>query len=46
MKNSCESVLNQVEDLKYIGNYIRSTKIDLNIRISKAWSALNSMNKI
>ena len=46
MKSICGSVINQVEDFKYIGNYIRSTKIYVNIRIAKAWAALNSINTI
>ena len=46
MKSICGSVINQVEDFKYLGRYIRSTKRDINIRISKAWAALNSMNII
>ena len=44
MKSICESVINQVEDFKYLESDIRSTKIDVNIKIAKAWSALNSMN--
>ena len=46
MKSVCGSVINQVEDFKYLGGYIRSTKIDVIIRIAKAWTALNSMNII
>ena len=46
MKSICESVINQVEDFKYLGSYIRSTKRYFNIRIAKAWAALNSRNII
>ena len=46
MKSICGSVINEVEDFKYLGRYIRSTKRDVNIRIAKAWGALNSMNTI
>ena len=44
MKSICGSVINEVEDFKYLGSYIRSTKRDVNIMITKAWEALNSMN--
>ena len=44
MKSISGSIIN--EDFKYIGSYIRSTKRDVNIRIAKAWAALNSMNTI
>ena len=46
MKIICGSLINQVEDFKYLGSYIRSTKRYVNIRIAKAWVALNSMNTI
>ena len=46
MKSICGSVINEVEDFKYLGSYIRSNKRDVNIRIAKAWAALNSMNTI
>ena len=46
MKSICGSIINEVEDFKYLGSYIRSTKSDVNIRIAKAWAALNSMNTI
>ena len=39
MKSIGGSVINQVEDLKYLGSYIRSTKRDVNIRIAKDWAA-------
>ena len=35
-----------VEDFKYLGSYIGSTKRDGNIRIAKAWAAQNNMNGI
>ena len=41
-----KSVINQVEDFKYVGSYIRSTKRYVNIMIAKTWAALNSMNII
>ena len=31
----------QVEDFKYLGSYIASTKHDVNIRLGKAWDALD-----
>ena len=46
MKSICGSVLNQVEDSKYIGSYIRLTKIYFNIRFTKVWAALNIINII
>ena len=46
MKSICGSVINQVEDFKYLGSNIITTKQDVNIRIAKAWAALNSMNII
>ena len=46
MKSICGSIINEVEDLKYLISYIRSTKRDVNIRIAKAWVALHSMNTI
>ena len=36
----------RVEDFKYLGSYSKSTDRDVNIRIAKAWSALNSMQSI
>ena len=38
MKSICGSVINRVEDFKYIGSYIRSTKIYVNIMIGEAWA--------
>ena len=46
MKSICGSIINEVEDFKYLGSYIRSTKKYVNIRIDKAWATLNSMNTI
>ena len=34
------------EDFKYLGSYIGSSEHDVNIRIAKAWAALNSMKTI
>ena len=38
--------IKRVEDFKYLGSYIGSTERDVNIRIAKAWAALNNMNVI
>ena len=46
MKSISGSIINEVDDFKYLGSYIRSTKRYVNIRIAKAWAALNSMNTI
>ena len=46
MKSICGSIINQVEYFKYLGSYIRSTKIDVNIRIAIARVALNIKNII
>ena len=46
MKSICGNVINQAEDFKYLGIYIRSTKRYVNISIAKAWAALHSMNII
>ena len=35
-----------MNDFKYLGSWIASTEKDLNIRIAKAWSALNKLEKI
>ena len=40
MKSIYGSVINQVEDFKYLESYIRPITIYVNIRISKAWAAL------
>ena len=36
----------QVEDFKHLGSDIASTEHDVNIRLGKAWDALNEMDKI
>ena len=36
----------QVEDFKYLGNYNASTEHDVNIRLGKAWDALDELDKI
>ena len=36
----------QVEDFKHLGSYIASTEHDVNIRLGKAWDALNELDKI
>ena len=36
----------KVDDFKYLGSYIGTTEQDVNIRIAKAWEALNSLNNI
>ena len=46
MKSIYVSVINKGEYFKYLGSYIRSTKRDVNIRISKSYAALNRMNII
>ena len=38
--------IKQVEDFKYLGSYIESTEQDVNIRLGKAWVALNELDKI
>ena len=38
--------IKQVEDFKYLGSYIESTEQDVNIRLGKAWGALNELDKI
>ena len=43
MKSICGSLINQVEDFKYLGFYIRTTKRYVNISFAKAWSVLNSI---
>ena len=34
------------QDFKYLGSLIASTEHDINVRIGKAWAALNQMNNI
>ena len=38
--------LKQVEDFKYLGSWIASSKRDMEVRIGLAWKALNKMDKI
>ena len=38
--------IKKVDDFKYLGSYIGSTEYDINIRIAKAWAALNNLNII
>ena len=38
--------IKQVNDFKYFGSYIASTEHDINVRIGKAWSALNQLTTI
>ena len=40
------NLLKVVEDFKYLGSYIASTERDIEIRIGKAWGALNQLDKI
>ena len=46
MKSLDGEKLKQVEDFKYLGSYIASTEHDVNIRLGKAWNALNELDKI
>ena len=46
MKSRNGHTIKKVENFKYLGSYIGSTEKDIEIRIAKAWSALNSMNTI
>ena len=38
--------IKQVEDFKDLGSYIASTERDVNIRLGKAWDALNELDNI
>ena len=38
--------IKKVDDFKYLGSYIGYTEHDINIRIAKAWAALNNLNII
>ena len=40
------NLLKVVEDFKYLGSYIASTERDIEIKIGKAWGALNQLDKI
>ena len=44
MKSKSGNTIQQVNLFKYLGRYIDTTERDMNIRIAKVWSALNSMN--
>ena len=46
MKSIDGEKIKQVEDFKYLGSYIASTQHDVNIRLGKAWNALNELDKI
>ena len=46
MKSLDGEKIKQVEDFKYLGSYIASTEHDVNIRLGKAWNALNELDKI
>ena len=46
MKSLNGEKIKQVEDFKYLGSYIASTEHDVNIRLGKAWDALNELDKI
>ena len=46
MLTSAGEELERVEDFKYLGSYIMSTKQDIKVRKAKAWKALNGMKKI
>ena len=38
--------IKQVEDFKDLGSYTASTERDVNIRLGKAWDALNELDNI
>ena len=46
MKSKSSNTIKQGNYFEYLGSYIDSTEWDMNIRIAKEWSALNSMNVI
>ena len=46
MKSLDGEKIKQGEDFKYLGSYIASTEHDVNIRLGKAWNALNELDKI
>jgi hypothetical protein len=46
MKSTNGKNIKQVDDFKYLGSYISSTEHDVNVRLGKAWGALNAMDKI
>ena len=41
-----ENIKKTLKDFKYLGSFIASTEHDINVRIGKAWAALNQMNNI
>ena len=46
MKSLTGEIVKEVNDFKYLGSYIASTAHDIDIRLGKAWGALNKMDKI
>ncbi|CAM1311015.1 Uncharacterised protein r2_g2141 [Pycnogonum litorale] len=46
MKSLNGDKIKQVEDFRYLGSYIATTAQDVNIRLGKAWGALNQLDKI
>ena len=46
MKSLSGKKIKQVADFKCLGSYIASTEQDVNIRLGKAWGALNQLDKI
>ena len=46
LKSLADKHIKQVLDFKYLGSYIASTEHDVNIRLGKAWNALNQLDKI
>ena len=46
MRSLNDVKIKQVEDFKDLGSYIASTERDVNIRLGKAWDALNELDNI
>ena len=46
MKSLNGEKVKKVKDFKYLGSYIASTAHDIDVRLGKAWVALNQMDKI
>ena len=46
LKSIKDEDIKRVSDFKYLGSYIASTEKDVKVRLAKAWTALNGMNKI
>ena len=46
IKTQNEENIKKTQDFKYLGSFIASTEHDINVRIGKAWAALNQMNNI